>query len=75
MSIYSSKGLSSTYISGEVADDTLFTQVSQGIYQLIFFTPEMIINKGKSREMLESDLYAERLKAFVVDEAHCIKKW
>ena len=74
MSIYSSKGLSSTYISAEVADNTLFTQESQGMYQLIFFTPEMIINNRKWRKMLESDLYAERLKAFVVDEAHCCKE-
>ena len=24
--------------------------------------------------MLEGDVYAERLKAFVIDEAHCVKK-
>ena len=25
--------------------------------------------------MLTGDLYSERLKAFVIDEARCVKKW
>ncbi len=76
MSIYSSKGLSGACISGEVASGTdLFTQASHGMYQLVFVTPEIIIENRKWRKMLENDVYAERLKAFVIDEAHCVKKW
>lgn len=75
MSTYTSKGLSSAYISGEIADNDLYSQVSQGTFQLIFVTPEMIIENRKWRKMLENDVYTERLKAFVVDEAHCVKKW
>ena len=62
-------------ISGQVVNNTLFTQVSQGMYQFIFFTHKMIINNRRWRKMLESDLFGERLKAFVVDEALCVKKW
>ena len=40
----------------------------------MFFTPEVIIGTRRWRKMLEGDVYAERLKAFVIDEAHCVKK-
>ena len=47
----------------------------QGDYQLVFFTPEMLLNKKKWRKMLLGDVYASRLRAFAVDEAHTVKKW
>ena len=25
--------------------------------------------------MIEGDVYAARMKAFMIDEAHCVKKW
>ena len=50
-------------------------EVSQGNFQLVFFTPEMLIGSKRWRNMLTGDLYSERLKAFVIDEAHCVKKW
>ena len=40
----------------------------------MFFTPEMLIGSKRRRNMLTGDLYFERLKAFVIDEAHCVKK-
>ena len=43
--------------------------------RLVFFTPEMIITNKRWRKMIAGDVYNERLKAFVVDEAHCVKKW
>ena len=50
-------------------------EVSQGNFQLVFFTPEMLIGSKRWRNMLTGDLYSKRLKAFVIDEAHCVKKW
>ena len=58
-----------------MTDSTVQTEVSQGKYQLVFFTPEMIISNKRWRRVIEGDVYAERLKAFVIDEAHCVKKW
>jgi len=58
------KGLCTTYVSGEVDDASMLDNVCKGMYQLVFFTPEMIINCRKWRK-----------KAFVIDEAHCVKKW
>ena len=56
-------------------DDTVKNGVSRGAYQLVYFTPEMIITGKKWRRVIESDIYRERLTGFVVDEAHCVKKW
>jgi len=49
--------------------------VAQGRYQLVFFTLEMLIDSKKWRMVLEEDLYAERMRALVIDEVHCFKKW
>ena len=46
-----------------------------GVYQLVFFTPELLVTKTRWQELLKSDVYSSRIKAFVVDEAHCVKKW
>ncbi len=50
-------------LTGEIANDSLYTQVSQGMFQLIFITPELIIKNRKWRKLLESDIYSEGLKA------------
>lgn len=49
--------------------------VFKGEYSLIFFTPELLLRDRKWRELLNSKTYLHRVKAFVVDEAHCVKKW
>lgn len=72
---FCSQGVSSVYVSGEVVDSAILGGVCDGRYQLIFFTPEMIINKKRWRRLFGGDIYAKRLKAFIVDEAHCVKKW
>ena len=72
---FSSKGLTAVYVSGELTDDLTKERVCRGEYQLVFFTPEMIINNKRWRKVIGGDVYTERLKAFVVDEAHCVKKW
>ena len=58
-----------------MTDRTVLDGVAQGLYQLVFFTPEMLITNKRWRRVIESDVYAERLKALVIDEAHCVKKW
>ena len=65
-------------MSACVSDDTNKEdrmKVLKGDYQLIYFTPEQLILNKTWRKMLLSDVYQTRLRAFVVDEAHCIKKW
>lgn len=73
MATYSGKGLSSAYVSGEVTNRTILDGVARRLYQLVFFTPEMLITKKRWRKVIESDANAERLQVFVIDEAHCVK--
>ena len=70
-----SKGISSTYITGDMSDVATSDAVCQEKYQLVFFTPEMIISKRQWRRLIGGEVYANRLKALIIDEAHCVKKW
>ena len=45
-----------------------------GKVQLIFITPENIIENSMFRNMLLSKTFKEKLVPLVVDEVHCIKK-
>ena len=61
---------------GEAQDDKeVGKKVMKGEYQLVFITPESIIENTKFHRMLQSDEYRKQLVAVVVDEAHCIKTW
>ena len=62
-------------ISGHTTDSSVREGICNGAYQLVYFTPEMLILSKKWRRVIESDVYQERLKGFVVDEAHCVKNW
>eukprot|EP00731_Ephydatia_muelleri_P009902 Em0005g488a len=48
VSTYSIKGLKTTYVSGEVTDKSVLDEVSQGNFQLVFFTPEMLIGRANN---------------------------
>ena len=58
--------------------------VLKGEYGLVFFTPELLLERRwrdvlHSNEEMEGRLaskpYDQRVRAFVVDEAHTVKKW
>jgi len=68
----SSRGLSVAGITGNVSMDVV-KKVFSGDYQLLFFTPEMLIEQQRWRLLFRKEEYATRLKAFVVDEAHTVK--
>ena len=48
--------------------------VLKGEYGLIFFTPEFLLER-RWRDVLHSKPNDQRVRAFVVDEAHTVKKW
>ena len=61
-------------VTGESKEDTK-RGVEEGNFQIVFFTLETLINNRRWRNLLSKDLYADRLKGFVIDEAHCVEKW
>ena len=69
------KGLSAMYITcGSVGGEGKMQDVLDGLYDLVFISPEQLLMKWCWREMLHSEPYLNMV-AFVVDEAHCVKKW
>ena len=46
-----------------------------GDFQLIFVIPEALFANLEWKNMLCTDVYRTNLMEFVVDEAHCVKKW
>ena len=49
--------------------------VRNGDFQLVFFTPEAILNHKRWRNILLTEIYALRLRVVVIDEAHTVVKW
>ena len=69
------KGLSAVYITfGSVGREGKMQDVLDGLYDLVFISPEQLLMKWCWRETLHSKSYLSMV-AFVVDEAHCVKKW
>ena len=63
------------YVTGEDGNEEMKKGMHAGRYQLVFFTPELLIDSKRWRKMLSSAIYSRRLRGFVVDEAHCVAKW
>jgi len=49
--------------------------VIKGEYQLVFFTPEILLNAKNWRQLVQTESYTRRVKTLVIDEAHTVKKW
>ena len=62
-------------VSGSVQNSEEVKQkILDGAYQLVLFTPEMLLQSKQWRGMLNNEVYTENLKALIVDEAHTVKK-
>ena len=60
--------------AGEATDE-LQTSIFHGHYQLVFLSPESLVNNFRWRDMLANPIYKENLVGLIVDEAHCVQKW
>ena len=72
---FSSMGLSTEFVGSAQDDPVATTRVLNGTIQLVFISPENLLNNKKFRIMFEKDIYQERMVALVIDEAHCVKLW
>ena len=70
----SAKGLAVACITQESSDEEK-AKVKSAVYQLVLFSPEALLTIRRWREMLQGETYSSRTVAFIVDEAHCVKKW
>ena len=73
---FSAKGIRAAYVSDK-EDSTGKTRrdIKKGKYQLLYLSPEALFATLEWRNMLASELYRANLVGFIVDEAHCVKKW
>ena len=71
---FSSKGLKAGCVLRGTSIDKL-DGIANGIYQLVFFTPESVLNHKRWRNLLRSEIYMRRLRVIVIDEAHTVTEW
>ncbi len=75
MAALSKAGMKACYITGEQDDNSIKEDVEKGLYQLVYFTPEILIQSKRWRQLLSSEVYSNKQRAFVIDEAHTVTKW
>ena len=68
----SSRGLTAGSISND-SSDSMKKRILE--CQVVFISPESLFSGRRWRDMLRDEPYISNLVGFVVDEAHCVKKW
>lgn len=69
------RGIKTEFVGEAQTDPIVNQKVFGGDLQLLYISPENLLNNKRFRSMLLRKEYKERLIALAVDEAHCIKTW
>ena len=72
---YKNDHFSVEFIGESQTDRGVLDRVLKGEVQLVYISPEKIIDNYKYRDMLLTPAYMAKLAAVIVDEAHCVKTW
>lgn len=72
---FKNKHFSVEFVGESQSDRNVRRRVISGEVQLVYISPESIIQNSYFRNMLLAPAYKEKLVAVVVDEAHCIQTW
>ena len=57
------------YDTGEDGNEEMKKGVHAGQFQLVFFTPELLIDSKRWRKMLSSAIYSRRLRGLLLMKA------
>ena len=69
------KGINMEFVDEAQEDKKAIEAVLNGKVQLVYISPENLLENRRYRNMLRSTVYQEKMIGLVVDEAHCIKLW
>ena len=58
-----------------IANSMMIEGVKTGKYQLVYFTPEALLEHIRWRKLLRTEVYSTRLRVLIIDEAHTVMKW
>ncbi len=73
---FTGKGIRSIRVQKEQAmGQETVDELHEGLYQMLFFSPESLLTDETWRDMIQSSVYGQNTVGFVVDKAHCVKKW
>ena len=72
---FSQKSLTVQFVGNAQTDERVVLSVLNGEVQLVYISPESVLQNRRYRNMLSTEIYQQNLKAFIVDEAHCVKFW
>jgi len=72
---FADKGIKAEFVGEAQTDAAVVDRVLQGDLQLLYISPENLLNNPKFRCMLLTAKYKDNLVALAVDEAHCVKTW
>ena len=75
MKSYESRGISAAFVGQDQLDPKIKEGVLQGLYSLVYISPESMLTNLSYREMFRSDVYQHNLMCLAIDEAHCVEKW
>lgn len=67
-------GIKAAFIGEGQKDSSVKKDVKTGSFQLLFASPECMLSPTW-RLLLVSPVYKSKLRALVIDEAHCISQW
>ena len=68
-------GISAELISETHCDIERVRGIKEGTSQLIFMSPESLLNNKQWRDVLLSRVFTDNLVCIAIDEAHCVPKW
>ncbi|RXN19558.1 mediator of RNA polymerase II transcription subunit 34-like protein [Labeo rohita] len=66
------KGISAAFAGKHETTDA---DIAAGRFSIVFGSPELLVGVKKWRDMLQTDVYRERLIGMAVDEVHTIVLW